>query len=600
MSNPEPTLSEYIIRLRHWVDTSEKSLSCLLWLSGAFGLILGSNGAFGILGESWEAAISTAQVLNGLVRFPAGSLGYDYHASVFSITNYIACLFLAITDSETASSVLLSALLGLLAMQALAMSLFVVIRNAFLATLIATLLGIINYPGAGIHYPIIFVGTGHTYAKAGLAFALYAVLLIGLSRFRLGFFLCGLALSLHPSWGLWLNACLILTLCIRFKSFQAIFTRDNIACYAAGIAISVGLYAWHRNAFPITQTALLIDPAEVRNLFLYYIRYWDGHRYADLTAGALAKALPAALLTLALLKLILKKTPSRSSENLLFSFLLCSSALSVLLVFVPYLDAGVFPEFFIAVMPGRFINLAIFLCIPLAAAYLILSLDSGNQRAVLQAAVLGGLAIVITAWDMTIRMMMVSGAALGVGVIAIMRRRQMENSLSIDQFRLRNYVVCAFLAALAAFLTAYAAYKLSAMKEQNHGITITRPVHGSILTTVETAYAQISTRTATITPYLDGFPYVGGFSLVALNELVNDIYGVSIKSIPSADLDLHGGEISTKDYETLWTSRSCSDWVTLAKKYGFGLIVVPPQILLQLQRYDDDPAWNKYVPSCQP
>ena len=115
MSNPEPTLSEYIIRLRHWVDTSEKSLSCLLWLSGAFGLILGSNGAFGILGESWEAAISTAQVLNGLVRFPAGSLGYDYHASVFSITNYIACLFLAITDSETASSVLLSALLGLMA-----------------------------------------------------------------------------------------------------------------------------------------------------------------------------------------------------------------------------------------------------------------------------------------------------------------------------------------------------------------------------------------------------------------------------------------------------------------------------------------------------
>ena len=93
---------------------------------------------------------------------------------------------------------------------------------------------------------------------------------------------------------------------------------------------------------------------------------------------------------------------------------------------------------------------------------------------------------------------------------------------------------------------------------------------------------------------------LGGFSLVALNELVNDIYGVSIKSIPSADLDLHGGEISTKDYETLWTSRSCSDWVILAKKYGFGLIVVPPQILLQLQRYDDDPAWNKYVPSCQP
>jgi hypothetical protein len=207
--NANIIVAKSIARLTSLVNNHDKSLWLLLLLSGVAGAVKGT------LTSTWQHPVQTAQVLLGFVSYDHSLLPYVYHVSAFSVINYVACLFLALTKSEVLSSILIAALVGAISMQTLAMGAFLILGNTYRSLLIALVLGSIKLVGSGICYPIIFTGTEHTDGRIGLAFVIYAVLWLALSRYRTGFFLSGFAVGIHAAWGLWLNACLALVFLLQ-------------------------------------------------------------------------------------------------------------------------------------------------------------------------------------------------------------------------------------------------------------------------------------------------------------------------------------------------------------------------------------------------
>ncbi|MDO8412447.1 MAG: hypothetical protein Q7S51_01510 [Gallionellaceae bacterium] len=205
-------------------DKYRQSLLCLLVLSGIFGAIMGVSTA------TWQHPIETAQVLMGWVSYDHSSLPYAYHVSLFSLLNYIAWFLLAVSNSEVSSSILLSAMIGIMAMQTVAMAAFLIVRNVYVAMLITSFLTALNFFGVGISYPIIFMGTEHSYGRAGLYFVVYAMLMFAFSKHRTGFLMCGLAIGIHPTWGLWLNACLFVAFAAQYVRFKSLLDKKILCC----------------------------------------------------------------------------------------------------------------------------------------------------------------------------------------------------------------------------------------------------------------------------------------------------------------------------------------------------------------------------------
>ena len=562
-------------------------------LSGILGAIEGISTA------TWQHPIETAQVLMGLVTYDHSSLPYIYHVSLFSLLNYAGWLFLAVTNSEISSSILLSALLGVVAMQVMAMTAFLVLRNVYVAILITFLLNAIHFFGPGISYPIIFMGSEHSYGRAGLFFAMYAVLMLAFSKYRTGFFLCGFAIGIHPAWGLWLAACLALVFSTRFVKFKWLLTKRNAAFYLAGLSLPLLIFSWQKLHYPIAIDNALVDADAAKNIFLNYIRYWDYHRQRFDQFTVLRNGIFYALVTLcvaAFLRYYNKKN-NANGEALFFSFAIASTLLSLPFVFVPsWFDPGIFPSFLVTLMPGRFINISIFLCPPLLVATLYLC-KKELTTVYFMVTILILYAVASARYNNR-------HAAVLVGFIAgiiwigqyIYKRADLHPKIYL-QIRTWSSFITVFLVCLSP---AYLIFKFHLAEKNNFPqIEIPSNVKGSILTTMEHYLVQAETRVSSITPHIDGYSYIGNPSiLLALDRYTSDLYGISIATPPSPNLSLHGSVIFTKDYKNLWKSRTCEEWGALAIQYHFGLILVPADMHLQLQKIDNDPKWNKYSLKC--
>lgn len=574
-------------------DKCSQSLFCLLVLSGIFGAIMGVSTA------TWQHPVETAQVLMGLVLYDHASLPYAYHVSLFSLLNYVAWFFLAVTNSEVSSSILLSALVGIMAMQTVAMVSFLILRNVYLAILITFFISATHFIGPGISYPIIFLGTEHTYGRAGLLFALYPILLLAFSKYRTGFFLCGLAIGIHPAWGLWLNACLALVLSAQFMKFKWLLNKKNVAFYLVGLSLPLIIFAWQKVHYPIAFDNTLVDAESARNIFLNYIRYWDYHRQKFDNQTMLEHGFLYALVTLCLTVFLrhFNKKDGTDGEVLFFSFVIASTLLSWPFVFIPsWFDPSNFPAFFVTLMPSRFINISIFLCTPV----LLSALYSYRKRLALTHYIVAMLILFVVARSQYGNRY---AAVLVVCLAGIIWIGQYVHKLSVfnPNIYLQIKTWLSFVTIFLVFLSpVYLIYKLHLVKKNNfQQVEIPSNIKGSILTTMERYMIQAETRVSSLPPHIDGYSYLGKAPiLLALNQYTSDIYGISLATPPSPNLSLHGSVISTKDYKNLWESRSCEEWEALAIRYHFELILVPADMQLQLQKVDNDPKWNKYSPVC--
>ncbi len=581
-------------RLSRWAAQREQSVGLLLALGSIFGLI------FSLQRATWQVPVETAQVLMGLVPYEPSALPYAYNVSVFSLLNYVAWLFLELGGSEVVSSVLVGAVVGILGGQVLAAVMFAVVRNVYVAVALSVVLIGIGYFGAGISYPVLFIGGGGTYGSAGPMFALYAVLLVALGSVRLGAFCCGLALAVHPSWGIWLNLCVAVTLLSSYLRLKYLITLQNIGWYVTGVLISVALYKWQKVYFPIELPLSQAASDEAKSLFVSYVRYWDYHRQKFSAALPLAMGFGYSAVALALAAAATRINPMARDAAFFFRFVTVSALLSAVFVFVPsWFDPAGFPEFFITLMPGRFINLTIFLAIPLAVACLFAGLRARGSASsqvgaglVLAAIWLAHLrGIEVPAWLMG----GVGGVSAALALwLPFASGRQRINQASQRSTDAALLVALVGLIAIALPVFAYRATKIERSFARPE---VPAQVRGAVMLTTRSNYLpQLTTRMSLVvdTRALDGYPYAGSASLLALDRLLKDIYGISLRDIPRTP---HDG-LSEEDHADLWRARTCEEWEALARKYGFGFIMTPPGMALRLERLDDDPAWNKYEPRC--
>lgn len=569
----------------------EDSLWLLLGLSGFLGII------WGIATATWQTPIEAVQVMAGLVRYEPSSPVYAEHIRLFTGVNYFLLPILALTRSEMFTSILLCAVIGMIAMQSLALAVFVGVRNVYLALISAVIAVPIHLFGYGIAYPIIFMGSAHANGRLGFFFAVLAVLFFAFSRFRTAFLLCGLTLLVHPSWGVFVGLCLALVLATGYPYLKSLVNRENLLAYFGGVAVSVAVVVIHKIVYPLPRESG-VDLVAARKLFSTYIQNWDYHRQRFSDPGNLIRELSYAAVGLVLAILLFRDKKSSLGEKLFAHVLMAATALGVIFVFIPsWFSPDAFPETLIALMPGRFVNVILFLALPLLVGFLL------RNRTTIP-----GLVTVAAVWALLYLMQRFNPFTVRIGprefslmltalVFAGLRFWKGDSAAKASGYGFTNLPLAAGVLALTAYAPFFLIRQLPEMRQSFHRVQVP-PFTGKVLTTIENYSLQAQARVPTFTPLLDGFPHTGAGTLLTVQREMRDVYGIDIgEESPRAKV-LHRGVIVTSDYRSLWEDRSCKDWQLLARQYQLGLIITPSNLVLRLPRADNDPAWNKYYPRC--
>src|SRR5262245_1298881 len=141
----------------------------------------------------WQVAVETAQVVAGLVHYPPGNPFYLYHLELWTVLHQICAVLLRLGFTEIALSKMVSGLLGMVSLQAIAMIVYGLSRDGLLAVGSAFLIAFTHTAEYGVDYPIYLMGTPHTYGAIGLSFIALIAGLAGAGCYRASGFLLGIA-----------------------------------------------------------------------------------------------------------------------------------------------------------------------------------------------------------------------------------------------------------------------------------------------------------------------------------------------------------------------------------------------------------------------
>src|SRR5688572_275099 len=182
------------------IDTQRRRPLLVLALTGLLGFLVGM-----IRFPTWQVAVEAAQVVAGLVDYPPDNPFYIYQVKLWTVLHQICALLLRAGLSEITVARLVSGLLGMVSFQALGLLIYAFSADLLLAVGAPMLIFYTRAAEHGATYPIALMGTDHTYGVIGLSMAVLVVALLGAGCFRLGAFLLGIAVAVHPSLGGWLG-----------------------------------------------------------------------------------------------------------------------------------------------------------------------------------------------------------------------------------------------------------------------------------------------------------------------------------------------------------------------------------------------------------
>ena len=317
-----------------------------LALSGLFGYYVGSRGF-----PEWQVPVETAQVVAGIVHYPAGNPFLIYHLKLWTILHQICAPLLLAGVSEIRLSLMLSGLTGMLSFQALAMTTYALSRSVWLSLAAAIVVFVSGAAEHGVRYPIFLLGTSHTYGSVGLSWIVLVAALIGCGCYRTGFFLLGLAPAIHPSLGIWLG----IIAGFSFALDRAAIRADVVPhwrWFAAGAAVttlSLGLHLWLGRRVPS------LDPSVAAHYLATFTSLWDEHRRPMGLASAGVALNFAAVLVGVIWRLGFRKHLPASSTFLL-RFLVASGAVSFACIGISHVSPDRLPEFLVVLMPTRVVN----------------------------------------------------------------------------------------------------------------------------------------------------------------------------------------------------------------------------------------------------
>jgi hypothetical protein len=331
----------------------------VLVLSGALGFHVGA-GAF----ADWQVAVETAQVVAGLVDYPAGNPFYVYHTKLWTILHQVLALALLAGLQERTLSILVSGLLGMVSFQALSLIAYAISRDVLIAAGASALIFFSRVAEVGAIYPIWLVGTTHTYGILALAHAALAVGFLGCGWYRTGLFLLGLAPAVHASVGAWVA----LIAGIAFASDVRRLRRElrpALPAFLAGCGVTLTSFAVQ---LLFIQDVPRVDPSTTDRYLAAFVEFWDMHRQPVDFEGATVR-LNAAALVVALVWLTWHRAALSRPVQLLLRFVVCTGALSLTVAALSWIPPDRLPAAFLIAMPGRLLNLNVLLFVAMIVGF---------------------------------------------------------------------------------------------------------------------------------------------------------------------------------------------------------------------------------------
>lgn len=208
----------------------------LLTISGVLGV------SVGFLYSQWQGAIENAQVIAGVVQYPHGNPFYELSTKGWNIFAEMATVLLLIGVRESWISMLLSAICGMLAFQAISVFIYAVSEAFWCALWSPFVIFFIHGTYThGANYAIGMIGTSSVYGMASISYQILVIGLIACQRVNTGLLLLGFAPAIHPTSGAWCFLIVLISLLICKHKF----TFDNLRCWSLGtVGTGMSLLLW--------------------------------------------------------------------------------------------------------------------------------------------------------------------------------------------------------------------------------------------------------------------------------------------------------------------------------------------------------------------
>lgn len=328
----------------------------VLAVSGLIGFRIGLVGF-----PTWHICIETAQVVAGLVRYPADNPFYIYHTKLWSLVIQACAVLLKAGLSEITLSLALSGLLGMISFQALAMVTYAISRDVLVAISAAVVVFASSVTDYGSIYPVWLVGTHHSYGAIGLSTFVLALGLIGAGFYRAGALLLGIGPAIHPSVGIWVGSIAVAALAWTYADMREA-VKPALKYFAAGCAVTLLSAAVQ---FGLIYDVPTVDGGAVARTFSAFERLWDAHRRARIDFADTGATFNRTVVAVSLLWLIgfVRDVPRPALFLLRVAAMAGIASLAV--VCLTWLPPDSMPMTLSILMPARLLNLNIVLIAPL-------------------------------------------------------------------------------------------------------------------------------------------------------------------------------------------------------------------------------------------
>jgi hypothetical protein len=314
--------------------------SAVLLISGLAGFLVGM-----LRFPTWQVAVESAQVVAGLVHYPAGNAFFIYHQKLWTILHQICAICLRAGVSEIALSRVLSGILGMVSFQALSLVVYALSNNVWLSVGAAFVIVFSRIAGYGVVYPVFLISTDHTYGALGLSLVVLVVALFAARFSRSGAFFLGLMPAVHPSLGasLWVMMGLAMIwerLALPIRAFVA-------GCTITALSLVVHL--------AMSRGLPQIDSATAARYVHAFVGFWDAHRAPVRLShpGVLMNGFAVALAALWMFRL---GSGLPRSASFILRTVLVAGAVSVFCIGVSWIPVDRVPIVVLMLMPARLLN----------------------------------------------------------------------------------------------------------------------------------------------------------------------------------------------------------------------------------------------------
>jgi hypothetical protein len=574
---------------------SRLEIAAVLIVAGVLGFRAGM-----VQFPDWQVAVETAQVVAKVVRYPTATPFSVYHAELWTILHQVLAVFLRLGASEITLSRVLSGVLGMLSFQAIGLVVYAISCDALVAIGACALVWVTHTSEFGVLYPVFLMGSAHTYGVIGLSFFVLVVAVIGAGAYRTGAFLLGLAPAVHPSLGAWLLLIVALAIASDYRRAR-IELRPAFVPLLGGIgvsALSLLVQFATRDAVPS------IASAEAARYLAGFISFWDGHRQ-PVPPDTEGVALNLIALFAAGVWLVAFANDLTRSAQLFLRIVFATSALSLALVALTWVPAARLPQWLLVLMPGRLLNAASMMCVPMLLGLIAL------YRRTTWGSILGlGFVLALTIVDRSavrpalesrltlpslrpVQLIQMTTLVLFILVLRAWNQRRLAGDsrplaahatpLPILRIPARAFMLIA-LVTLTAWAWRQPTANLPAIyidRTNDTALRLAADGRGLLLTGGNLHLIQLRTRRPVL---LDGGGLDGiAYSIAAapqMEEILRDVYGVDYFHPPEEAR--RTGAVPAAFSQKVWEARPADEWHALARRYVVTDIITPSDWTLTL------------------